>query len=90
MLNLYRTAIRLRAQLLTATGSQTIESIDQNQGVLTYTRSALLDGKPAHLVCITNFSLQPVDVPEGRVILTSEPLVEGKIPTDTSIWLVKA
>lgn len=90
MLNLYRTAIRLRAQLLTAAGSQTIESIDQNHGVLTYTRSALLDDKPAHLVCITNFSRQPVDVPEGCVALSSAPLADGKIPTDTSVWLVKA
>ena len=90
MLNLYRTAIILRAQLLTATGNKTIESINQNHGVLTYTRSALLDNKPGHLVCITNFTHQPVDAPEGRVVISSEPLAGGKIPTDTCVWLVKA
>lgn len=89
MLNLYRSAIRLRAQLLTPTGDQTVESINKNWGVLTYTRSAVLDGKPAHLVCITNFSDHPVDIPEGRVIISSEHLDGDSLPTDTSAWLVK-
>jgi alpha-glucosidase len=41
------------------------------------------------LVCLVNFTNHPVTLPSDReVLLTSVPLVEGKLPGDAAVWLV--
>ncbi|WEV46523.1 alpha-amylase family glycosyl hydrolase [Bifidobacterium sp. ESL0690] len=37
---------------------------------------------------ITNFSAEPMNLPEGEVLLSSSPLTaDGKLPQDTSVWM---
>ncbi|MEV1007657.1 glycoside hydrolase family 13 protein [Streptomyces sp. NPDC049881] len=81
MLNLYRTALRLRRELLDAdpTGLTWLEA---PAGVLAFTRS---DG----LVCAVNLAAEPVALPaHTAVLLSSDPLDEGGLlPPDTAVWL---
>jgi alpha-glucosidase len=34
-----------------------------------------------------NFNGKPYKLPEGKVILSSGPIVGGKIPANTTVWL---
>lgn len=89
MLNLYRRALQLRAQLLTPTGDTTVRSLTQKDGVLSYQRAATMNGAAGELVCLTNFSEEPVDLPEGEPVLTSGPLENGRLPQDTTAWVLR-
>ena len=48
-------------------------------GVLSFARGA-------GLRCVVNLGLDAVPL-AGEVVLTSGPLVEGRLPTDTAAWL---
>jgi alpha-glucosidase len=37
---------------------------------------------------ITNFGAQPVALPSGEVVVVSSPLVDGKLDTDATAWVV--
>ena len=37
---------------------------------------------------ITNFGEKPVSLPKGEVVLTSQPLVGGKLGPNTTAWIV--
>lgn len=50
-------------------------------GVLSYTRS---DG----FRCVTNFTDQAIPLPEGLVILSSAPLIDGRLPAESTAWLL--
>lgn len=36
--------------------------------------------------CVVNFGAEPVAL-EGEVLLSTDELVDGKLPTDTAAWL---
>ena len=40
--------------------------------------------------CVTNFGAAPVELPAGRVLLTSSPLADGKLAQDSSAWIMLA
>jgi hypothetical protein len=35
---------------------------------------------------MTNFGPEPVDTPSGEILLSSERLVAGVLPADTTVW----
>lgn len=78
-LSFYRRALDLRREL------QGDEDFTWEDGtvadVLHFTR-------PSGWQSITNFGSAPVDLPAGRVLLSSSPLEDGKLPADTTAWLV--
>jgi alpha-glucosidase len=36
---------------------------------------------------VTNFGADPVSLPAGEVLLSSGPLADGRVPSDTTVWL---
>ncbi|MFC1419308.1 glycoside hydrolase family 13 protein [Streptacidiphilus cavernicola] len=80
VLALYRRALRLRRDE-PALGDGTMAWLDTPQQVLAFSRD---DG----FVCVVNLDSRPADLPAHReVLLTSGPLDEGRLPTDTAVWL---
>ncbi|MFK0117473.1 glycoside hydrolase family 13 protein [Streptomyces sp. NPDC090994] len=77
-LELYRTALRLRRKLLD--GETLTWSDDVPPGVLRFDRS------PGWR-CVANLSDRVVDLPAGEVLLSSAPLVDGRLGPDTTVWL---
>lgn len=82
MLNLYRTALRLRRELpqLGAGGGPAIWT-GQESDVLGLARG---DG----FVCVVNTAAVAVPVPPGTVVLSSLPLEGGLLPPDAAAWIV--
>ena len=92
MLNLYRKALELRHTLMPEDTSLTWLEEDrpsdlpdgadgQHGGVIAYRRS---NGWAS----ITNFSITPADLPEGRILLASSPLTsDGRLPQDATVWM---
>jgi alpha-glucosidase len=77
-LSLYREALALRRRLQAA---ETLEWVAAGNTVLHFVR-------PGGWVSVTNFGTDPVDLPAGRVLLTSAPLVGGRLGADSTAWLV--
>jgi alpha-glucosidase len=78
MLELYRTAIRLRRQHLTPV-APTLEWLPTDPELLSFIR-------PGGFTFLANLSDQPVALP-GGVLLTSGPLADGLLPPETAAWL---
>ncbi|MFT3942979.1 MAG: glycoside hydrolase family 13 protein [Ancrocorticia sp.] len=76
-LELYRSALALRRQLQ---GPEEIVWLDSPAGVLAFER-------PGGWVCVSNFDADPVELPEGELLLASAPLTDGKLPAATTAWL---
>jgi alpha-glucosidase len=38
-------------------------------------------------VCLVNLSGGPVPLPEGQLLLASEPVDGGRLPADGAVWL---
>ncbi|WP_328995410.1 glycoside hydrolase family 13 protein [Kribbella sp. NBC_01245] len=77
-LNLYRQALEHRRRLQDA---ETLEWIDAGPSVLHLVR-------PGGWRSVTNFGTEPVELPAGSVVLASGPLDEGRLPADTTAWIV--
>lgn len=78
-LNLYRRALELRKRLL---AEEKLEWEDTGSAdVLQFVR-------PNGWRVIMNFSDDPVAMPAGDVLLSSRPLEDGKLPGNTTAWLV--
>lgn len=90
MLALYRTALRNRAALLTATDDyDSFDWLDMGNDAIAYTRPALDNGSPATFASVTNFGPTPVALPEGRTIMTSTELTgNGALPQDATAWIL--
>jgi alpha-glucosidase len=43
--------------------------------------------RPGGWHSVTNFGAQPVDLPAGDVLLTSFPLVDGRLDADATAWV---
>jgi alpha-glucosidase len=79
-LEMYREAIRLRRELLTA--DEDLEWVDTgDKHVLAFRRGS-------GVLCIVNFGAKPVALPAGRVLLASQPKIEGELPGDTTAWVL--
>jgi alpha-glucosidase len=76
-LELYREAIRTRDENFYTT---TIEWHDEGDDVLSFTRGS-------GVRCIVNFGDDPVALPSGRVLISSEPLSDRSLPQDVAVWL---
>jgi alpha-glucosidase len=49
--------------------------------------SVLHFARPGGVGCITNFGAAPVDLPSGEILLSSGQLDQGRLPSDTTVWL---
>ena len=79
MLNLYRTALRIRHERL---GDGTVTWLPLGEEVLAFTRDS-------GLTCVVNLGPEPVRLPEHQQIcLASGPVDGGLLPTDTAVWLL--
>lgn len=80
-LSLYRHALAIRSTH-PALGDGTLAWSDEVPGhVLYFTREPGFG-------CLVNLSSDPVALPGGaRVLIASGPLEDGKVPTDTAVWL---
>ena len=78
-LELYRRAINLRKALETAPEIKWVKHW-LNKNVMHFAR-------PNGWHCVTNFGDKPVALPKGRVMLTSLPLVQGKLPANATAWV---
>lgn len=76
-LELYRSALRLRTELQ---ASEQLEWLDAPAGALAFAR-------PGGWICITNIDADPIDLPAGDLLLTSGPLIDGRLPEATTAWL---
>jgi len=78
-LSFYRRALELRRELQ---GEEEFQWIDESSDdVLRFVR-------PGGWRSITNFGSSPVDLPAGKVLLSSSPLEDDRLPGDTTAWLV--
>ena len=78
-LNLYRKAIKLRKDLVTKQELKWVKHFF-NKNVLHFVR-------PNGWHCVTNFGTKPVALPRGEVLLSTLPLVEGKVPANATAWV---
>ncbi|MCI1649050.1 glycoside hydrolase family 13 protein [Bifidobacterium tibiigranuli] len=85
MLTLYREALKERASLLTATADTSCQMLDSGDDVIAYSRPSV-DGR--RFVSLTNFGTEEVDIPRGDIVLASAPVPTGKLPQDTSVWVL--
>ncbi|WP_216216120.1 glycoside hydrolase family 13 protein [Amycolatopsis aidingensis] len=80
-LSLYRQALELRQQHPAFAGTE-VEWYGAPAGCLALRR------RPGGLTCALNTSAAPVALPPGELLLSSAPLVDGKLPPDAAAWLV--
>ena len=40
------------------------------------------------VLCVVNFGTKPVALPAGRVLLASQPDIDGELPGDTTAWVL--
>jgi alpha-glucosidase len=82
MLELYRRSLACRRQQPTL-GDGELRWLPAPASVLAFSRQ---DGEFA---CVVNLSDHAVDLPvAGTLVLSSDPLVAGQLPPDTTAWLV--
>lgn len=78
MLELYRAALRVRRKLFANTAP--LRWNDTAADVLSFTRG--------DVTCIVNFGSDPIELPAGRVLVTSSPSVGTSLGMDEAAWLV--
>ncbi|MER6827385.1 hypothetical protein ABT352_15485 [Streptosporangium sp. NPDC000563] len=78
-MSLYRTALRLRRDLQC---DESIEWIDLGEDIIAFRRA---NGWTS----ITNFSHDPVRLPEGSVLISTQPVTTDnrRIPGNATAWL---
>jgi alpha-glucosidase len=76
-LELYRRALRIRAERLAGEGS--FEWVDTGPGTLGFKRG--------NLMVMVNFGPGTVPIPEGELILSSSAVGRRELTADTAVWL---
>ncbi|MEY4994465.1 MAG: hypothetical protein RLZ65_314 [Actinomycetota bacterium] len=76
-LNLYRQALKLRATLVT---DEELTWLDSPDETLSFER-------PNGWVCFTNFGTEPVSLPEGELLISTDEVVDGKLAGPATAWL---
>jgi alpha-glucosidase len=80
-LRLFRAALAARRELLAEEKLVWVEAgPDTGADVLHFVR-------PGGWQVVTNLGDGPTAVPPGDVLLSSGPLADGQLPTDTTVWL---
>jgi alpha-glucosidase len=80
-LSLYKAALRIRRDHPALGEGRLVWDADIPAGVLSFTR------EPGFR-CVVNISDSPVVLPpHQRVLLGSEPLADGVLPVDATVWL---
>ena len=82
MLALYRSALHLRRSLpaLGAGSGADVQWLDLGDDVVAFSR------EPAFTL-VLNLGAEPVELPEGEVLLASAQHVDGRLPMDAGVWL---
>lgn len=75
-LELYRDAIRLRAEQMR--GSDSFEWVESDDDLLVFDRERIR--------VMVNFGADPVPLPDVEILVSSDE-VEGHLPPDTAVWL---
>jgi alpha-glucosidase len=84
ILSLYRQALATR-RATPGLGDGPMAWLDAPAGVLAFARPSSQD---PGILCWVNLSADPVSLPEhAGVLLSSGPLADGQLPTDTAVWL---
>jgi alpha-glucosidase len=78
-LELYRAALKIRKQLQCEEKLTWVNHLF-NRNVLHFKRA---NGWQS----ITNFGSKPVKLPKGKLLLSSAPIVDGKLPANATAWL---
>jgi len=78
-LEMYRDALRIRKDLVCEEKLTWVKHW-LNSNVLHFKR-------PNGWQSITNFGTKPIKLPKGQVLISSQPLVDGKIAPNTTVWL---
>ena len=74
---MYRAALRLRHEH--RLGGNPLTWVDTPADVLAF--------RSGDVLVLTNFGSAPAELPVGaRVLLSSEPLHDGRVPTDVTVW----
>ena len=76
-LAIYRKALALRKELLCKEEIKWHKTKDVS--VLHYSR-------PNGWNCITNFRAQSYPMPQGEILISTKPLIDGRIPAGTTVW----
>ncbi|WRS29915.1 alpha-amylase family glycosyl hydrolase [Actinomycetaceae bacterium MB13-C1-2] len=77
-LNLYRRAIHLRRELQ---GAEELEWLETGRDdVLRYRR-------PDGWEVVTNFGMESVELGQGEVLISSQPISDGILPAETTAWI---
>ncbi|MGC4942390.1 glycoside hydrolase family 13 protein [Kribbella sp. DT2] len=79
-LNLYKAALKIRRAEQALGEGRLAWDDDAPAGVLSFTRDP-------GFRCVVNLGGSPIELPAGEVLLASEPLLEGKLPVDATVWL---
>jgi alpha-glucosidase len=80
MLELYRSALRIR-HAEAGLGDGPMTWLDATADVLAFSR-------PGGFLCVANLSDVAVALPEhDEILLSSGPLADGRLPTDSAVWL---
>jgi alpha-glucosidase len=77
-LELYRKALKVRRTFAT-TAPRDVEIIDRGKTVLAFRRGPV--------TVVLNAGTRPVRLPQGKVLVKSGRLVDGKLPPHTSVWI---
>ena len=91
MLNLYRRALALRAELVASVDPAAFSWLPGEvfgadvANVVAYERPTAAGSR---LVSVTNFGPKPVPLPAGVVALASCALEDGMLPADASAWVI--
>lgn len=79
-LNLYRAALKIRRAEEALGEGRLAWDDDAPAGVLSFTRDP-------GFRCVVNLGSSPIDLPTGEILLASEPLLDGELPVDATVWL---
>nr|WP_240519540.1 alpha-amylase family glycosyl hydrolase [Amycolatopsis antarctica] len=86
-LSLYRQALELRQSHPAFTGDH-VEWFGAPAGCFALRRHSGDEDEDGALICALNTSAAPISLPPGEVLLTSAPMVDGRLPPDAAAWLV--
>jgi alpha-glucosidase len=82
-LSFFQHALEIRRSRVEFAGDN-VDWLDAPRDTLAFARGD--DG----LRCVLNAGTQPIPLPDGEPILTSAPLVDGKLPANAAAWLVSS
>jgi alpha-glucosidase len=77
-LELYRAAIRIRSERLRR--DESLVWLDPGAQALAFRRGS-------GVVCLVNYGDDPIAMPDGDILLSSEQIDDEKIPGNTAVWL---